>query len=96
MRNDLSVILTLVLFGIALMIVLKVFWPVLIILGALLLIGYFKTQHEIKKQQKQERQAQEDYESQLFREQVLRKKKENAEKIDAEFTEKEDNKYDSN
>ena len=53
MRNDLSVILTLILFGIALMVVLKVFWPVLIILGALLLIGYFKTQHEIKKQQKQ-------------------------------------------
>ena len=96
MRNDLSVILTLILFGIALMVVLKVFWPVLIILGALLLIGYFKTQHEIKKQQKQERQAQEDYESQLFREQVLRKKKENAEIIEAEFTEKEDNIYDSN
>ncbi len=49
MRNDLSVILTLILFGIALMVVLKVFWPVLIVLGALLLIGYFKTQHEIKK-----------------------------------------------
>ena len=96
MRNDLSVILTLILFGIALMVVLKVFWPVLIVLGALLLIGYFKTQHEIKKQQEQERKAQEDYESQLFREQVLRKKKENAEIIDSEFTEKEDNRYDSN
>lgn len=96
MRNDLSVILTLILFGTAILLILRGIWPLFVVLGGLFLIGYFKTQHEIKKQQEQERQAQEDYESQLFREQVLRKKKENAEIIDAEFTEKEDNRYDSN
>ena len=96
MRNDLSAIITLLLFSIALMVVLKIFFPVLIILGVLLFIGYIIIQYKIKKQQEQERQEEEEYESQLFKEQILKKKKENAKIIDVEYIEKEDSHDDSN
>ncbi len=94
MRNDLSVVITLLLLVFAVLLVVRVFWPVLLVLAIGILILYLKNKHDIKKAEEEEIQAQEDLESELFREQVARKKRENAEVIEAEFVEKEDNQYD--
>lgn len=94
MRNDLSVVITLLLLVFAVLLVVRVFWPVLLVLAIGIFILYLKNKHDIKKAEEEEIQAQEDLESELFREQVARKKRENAEVIEAEFVEKEDNQYD--
>lgn len=94
MRNDLSVVITLLLLVFAVLLVVRVFWPVLLVLAIGIFILYLKNKHDIKKAEEEEIQVQEDLESELFREQVARKKRENAEVIEAEFVEKEDNQYD--
>ncbi len=94
MRNDLSIFITLLLLVFAVLLVVRVFWPVLLVLAVGILILYLKNKHDIKKAEEEQIQAQEDLESELFREQVARKKRENAEVIEAEFVEKEDNQYD--
>ncbi len=94
MRNDLSLVITLILLGIALMMILRIFWPVLVVMAVMILVMVLVNKHELKKAEKQAAKEQEDLETQLFKEQVARKKRENVEIIEAEFVEKEDNQYD--
>jgi Tfp pilus assembly protein PilO len=96
MRTDLSVIITIFLFCLALMLVSKVFWPVLLVLVILGVIGYLKSKHDAAKAEEEYRTEQENLEEELFRKQVQKKKRENAEIIEAEFTEKEDSTHDHN